>query len=328
MRTVIRLTTLPAALVAASAAFSPAHAARPAPSPVTGELHAPGKWTAARMRQAEANPLDLPERAARPAKNPPVTKAVVAKGHSKAPLKQIGRLYIQGEDGRLGTCTGTVVNTAWPGRGRGSGSLLLTAAHCLQEPSQDWKADSLVFVPDLDRKSTPHGLWSGYRTLMWSPWIKKGDATFDYAFVVMAARGSGTIQQRLNGQSLRFKSEPKSWVRLYGYAVEHYPRDRDYPEKGTVLRVCKGRIQSAWVSFRRFSSLKCDMSRGASGGPLITALKSSGYGRIIGVTSFRKQGEPVLHSAVFDKWTKDLFFRARTIKAPVQPPPQDIVRVS
>ena len=334
MRTATRLTTLPASLLLAAGLASPARAAAPAPSLIAETLDAPGGWTAERMRRAEAGPRDMPELTARvkaakpkPKKVPPITKAVVAKGHRKAPLKQIGRLYITGEDGRVATCTGTVVNSAHPGKGKGNGSVLLTAAHCLQDPADGWNARSLVFAPDLDKAATPHGLWSGYRTLMWSPWAENADPAFDYAFVAMFKRSSGSLQQTTNGQSMRFgMKKPKTWLRLYGYAVQHYPRNQNYPDEGTVLRMCKGRTSTATLGGDRFSTLKCDMSHGASGGPLITDLKKSGYGRIVGVTSFRKQGAARLYSPVLDKWAKDLFFRIRTVRVPVQEAPQDVVR--
>ncbi|MEO3785143.1 serine protease [Actinocorallia sp. B10E7] len=325
------MTTLPTALLLAAGLSSPVRAA-PAPSPVARTLDVPGAWTAERMRRAEAHPRDLPERAAKvrpakPAKTPPITKAVIAKGHRKAPLKQIGRLYITGEDGRVATCTGTVVNSAYPKKGKGNGSVLLTAAHCLQDPDDGWNARSLVFAPDLDKEATPHGLWNGYRTLMWSPWVDRADPAFDYAFVAMSRRSSGTIQKKTSGQSLRFGAKKtRVWLRLYGYAVEHYPRNQDYPENGTVLRMCKGRTVPATLGGDRFSSLKCDMSHGASGGPLITDLKKSGYGRVVGVISFRKQGAARLYSPLFDRWTRELFFRIRTVRVPAQEAPQDVVR--
>lgn len=329
MRTVIRLTMLPTALLLTAGAFSPAHAA-PVPEPVSQTLDAPGGWTAERMRRAEASPRDMPARAVRPkpSKTPPVTKAVVAKGHRKAPLKQIGRLYIAGVDGRVATCTGTVVNSAYPERGKGNGSVVLTAAHCLRDPGDGWRARSLVFAPDLDREATPYGLWGGYRTLMWSPWAERADPAFDYAFVAMSRHSSGTLQRATNGQSLRFGTKNrKVWLRLYGYAVQHYPRNQEYPDGGSVLRMCKGRTKPATVSGRRFYALKCDMSHGASGGPLIASMKKSGYGRIIGVTSFRKQGEAGLYSPILDRRARRLFFRIRTVKTPLQEAPQDVVRV-
>jgi V8-like Glu-specific endopeptidase len=325
MRTALRLTTIPTALLVSVSAFSPGHAA-PAPRPVSHDLEVPGGWSTERMRRAEAEPRDLPVRAAKakPAKSAPVTKAVVAKGHRKAPLKQIGRLYIEGVDGRLATCTGTVVNTAYPKKGKGNGSVILTAAHCLRDPDDGWRARSLVFAPDLDRRSTPYGLWSGHRTLMWSPWTERADPAFDYAFVAMARRDSGTIQKATKGQSLRFDAKKrKVWLRMYGYAVQYQPRNQEYPEGGSVLRMCKGRTAAADLSGRKFLALKCNMSHGASGGPLIASLKKSGYGRIVGVTSFRRQGEARLYSPVLDKNARRLFFSIRTVKVPVQEAPQD-----
>ncbi|WP_106398967.1 trypsin-like serine peptidase [Actinocorallia populi] len=321
---------LPTALLLAVGLAAPVRAA-PAPSPVSQELDAPGGWTAERMRRAEAAPRDMPARTRRaaPKKPPPIAKAVVAAKHRRAPLKQIGRLYITGEDGRVATCTGTVVNTARPGRGKGNGSVLLTAAHCLQDPSDGWNARSLVFAPDLDREAAPHGLWNGYRTLMWSPWTERADPAFDYAFVAMARHSSGTIQKKTNGQSLRFdvKRKARLWSRLYGYAVQHHPRNQDYPEGGSVLRMCRGRTGPVTLSGGRFHTLKCNMSHGASGGPLIAGMRKSGYGRIVGVTSFRKEGEAKLYSPVLDKWAKDLFLRIRTVRVPLQEAPQDVVRV-
>ena len=333
MHPVARMTTFPAALLLAAGVLPAAPAlAEPAPAPVSRSFGQPGEWTAARMRRAEANSRDLPLRQAkpRPGKVPPVAKAVVAQGHRKAPLKQIGRLYMTDAQGQVSSCTGTVVNTAYPEKGEGNGSVLLTAAHCLESPEDGWYAESVVFAPDLDRETAPHGLWNGYRALMWSPWTSRADHAYDYAFLAVARQDSGTLQKRTKGQSLRFDAKKKRmWLRAYGYAAQYSPHEKDYPEGGSVLRMCKGRTGSVVYDVGRFHTLKCNLSHGASGGPLVTGLKKSGYGRIVGVVSFGLKGGTRLHSPVFDKRTKELFFKIRKVRTPLQeaPPAQDLVRV-
>lgn len=334
MRTVIPPVLVPAVLLLAALPLAPAHAADgPArgATPVVRRLDGPGHWTASQMRQAEAHPRDLPAQGRAESKPvPPIVKAVVAQGHHKAPLKQIGRLYVTSTDGRRAYCSATVVNSAYPKKGRGNGSVVLTAAHCLEDKSDNWRARYVAFAPDQDKESTPYGLWSGYRTLMWSGWAKSLDVTYDYAFIALAKRDTGTVQQETNGQSIRFGTrKSRMWLRLYGYAAEYTPGNKPYADGGTVLRMCRGRSETVRRGGSKFLRLRCNLSHGASGGPLIADLKG-GYGRIVGVVSHGLDTKAtVLYSPVMDKWAQKLFFSIRTVKVPVwqDPDPGSVLRV-
>ncbi|WP_344827486.1 hypothetical protein [Actinocorallia longicatena] len=305
--------------------MSPVHAAA-AKSVHEQELKASpdGFWTPERIRRAEANPLDsmMARKVAGPAAAkpvPPVTKAKVVTAHGKAPAKMIGRLYAfqEGSD-QYATCSATVIASGFKGKGKGNQSVVLTAAHCVYNPENGWNPDYIVFNPDTDKGSTPKGLWGGWRISYYNRWRTQADSTADYAFIVMAKHSSGPIQKATGGQSLGYSYKKRDWwAREFGYAAVHNPGDQAYADDGSRLRMCKGHTKQRKVGGQKFLALKCDLSHGASGGPIIVSQKANGYGKVISVVSFfLKKWDGYLYSPIFDRHTRDLFLKMRKYNPP------------
>ncbi|GAB3687457.1 peptidase [Actinocorallia lasiicapitis] len=327
MRSAVRLSILPlAAGSLALATLAPAHAAQEGKDAIGKTAlakPADGFWTAARMRQAEAHPRDMPARAYGPQARkpvPPITKATVATGHGKAPAKMIGRLYIEGNDGGVYTCTGTVINSAFPKKGKGNQSVMLTAGHCVTDPDEGFESRTITFFPDYSDGNARKGVWSGQWVFTYNSWSVRAEPQSDYAMIAMARHSNGPIQKFTGGQSLLTKVKGKRlWVRAYGYAGSHAPNDTEYPDRGDKLRMCKGDFKRRTFGANKEFGLRCDLSHGASGGPLIAKFASSGYGRVISVLSFRlKRDDGYLYAPVFGAATHRMFLAVRKEKTDVR----------
>ncbi|MCA2218437.1 trypsin-like serine peptidase [Jidongwangia harbinensis] len=330
------LTTL---VVGAGAVFIPSAFAAPGPSsdavepsatpadpPVTVrvEQKTPAQlraiWTPERLRQAEANPVDVP--AAPPAGAPkaaddadetaPTLSASAPAVAPKAarstasvsaqatvsvsqrvpnprarPTSAVGRLYFQDakEEGYY-TCTATAItsrnkNTAW------------TAGHCVHRGSggeSGWYRNH-IFIPARDGYDTgPYGYWYGSRTLVPTAWPTRGDTKdSDMGAIVLTPPGSTTLEDAVGAYGYTFGgSTAYASVRTYGYPEKGYNRpDSDFAE-GEYMMFCEGNTVDAATSSATDDRLRmsCDMGAGSSGGPLATGVGTNNI-RIVGTNSSR-----------------------------------------
>ncbi len=311
------------------ALLSPVHAAESSFHNMKLSTIESGFWTAERMRIAEAHPRDLPAGPgasgairAKPKPVPPITKAKVVTAHGKAPVKMVGRLYILGQNQDLYTCSGTVVNTAYAKKGQGNKSVVLTAGHCVEDPKDGFVAKAIRFKPDYADGNSPRGLWDIEWTWTDSRWAKQRNWAYDYSMLVAAKHTNGPLAKFTGAQSMLFTYKKRNfWVRAFGYPSEYTPDNKEYPDKGDKLRMCKGRTKGVSRNGVKSLMLACNMSHGSSGGPLIASLKPNGYGRIISLISFGIGKQTVLNGPIFTKATRALYFKARVQKvSTVQPP--------
>ncbi|MEO5877481.1 MAG: trypsin-like peptidase domain-containing protein [Streptosporangiaceae bacterium] len=331
MHTAVRLLALPLTIGSLSlATLSPVQAA--SSTFHTTKLSTPGAdfWTPERMRVAEAHPRDLPtgpggSGATRAKQKPvkPITRAQVVKAHGRAPVKMVGKLYIVGQNNDLYTCSGTVVNTSYTKKGKGNKSVILTAGHCVEDPKDGFSSKAMRFKPDYADGKSPRGLWDIEWTWTYRNWSSQRNWAYDYAMLVSTKHRNGPVAKFTGAQSMQFNYKKRNyWVRAYGYPAEYTPNNTQYADKGEKLRMCKGRTRGVNRGGLKSLALSCNMSHGASGGPLIASLKKNGYGRIISLVSFGIGKQTVINGPIFNTATRNLYFRARTQKSSTVDAPQ------
>ena len=182
--------------------------------------------------------------------------------------------------GKLNTgCTATLIDAR----------LVVTAAHCILDPRGNWMANAYVFYPNLIRGQARDAaratfVWYGTRT----PLDGASAADQDWAILLLdrdlGAYGWMGIKD--------YSPAPGDKVTLVGYSV-----DADQGKTATAHVDCNVRA----VSDGDFLH-DCDMSRGASGGPLWSYAWSADDPSIVGVQSveWREGGETSLHLASYD----------------------------
>jgi V8-like Glu-specific endopeptidase len=291
-----------------------------------------GFWTPERMRLAEAHPRDLltgpgGSGAIRSLSKPvpPVTKAKVVTAHGRAPVKMVGKLYILAQSGDVYTCTGTVVNTTYAKKGQGNKSVVLTAGHCVEDPKDGFVAKAMRFKPDYADGKAPRGLWDIQWTWTDPHWATGRNWAYDYAMLAAVKHTNGPLAKFTGAQTMAFNYKRRNlWVRAFGYPAQYTPDNKEYPDLGEKLRMCKGRTKGVNRGGLTSLMLACNMSHGASGGPLVASIKPNGYGRIISLISFGIGKQTAVNGPIFNTATKNLYLRARAKKVSTVKPPVEL----
>lgn len=329
MHTAGRLLTLCLGIGSLSLApLSPVHAAQSPFHHMKLSTTGSGFWTPERMRIAEAHPRDLPAgpggsgaTRVKP-KVPPITRATIVTAHGKAPVKMVGKLYILAQSGDVYTCSGTVVNTTYAKKGQGNKSVVLTAGHCVEDPQDGFVAKAIRFKPDYADGKSPRGLWDIEWTWTDRNWGTQRNWAYDYAMLVAAKHTNGPLAKFTGAQTMLFNYKKRNlWVRAFGYPAQFTPDNKEYPDRGEKLRMCKGRTKGVNRSGLTSLMLSCNMSHGASGGPLIASIKPNGYGRIVSLISFGIGKQTAFNGPIFTTATRALYLRARAQKVSTVTPP-------
>ncbi|MBW1602317.1 trypsin-like peptidase domain-containing protein [Streptomyces sp. JJ66] len=200
----------------------------------------------------------------------------------------VGKLVTDLGDGRLGVCSGAIVDSP-------SGSVIATAAHCLTSPEHPAVPRQAWFAPDYpgDPAGPSAVVDQGWKVVSYHTppgWDvnRELDAILphDYAFVTVEERAGRSIQQTYGANRLAFApvdaGEP---VLPMGYPAAP-------PYDGETLAHCLGGAELLTEQTAHASNVgglllrPCPLTQGASGGPWLqdydTATES---GTVVGVMS-------------------------------------------
>ncbi|WP_147450936.1 trypsin-like serine peptidase [Streptomyces hoynatensis] len=192
--------------------------------------------------------------------------AAEAEPWSQGTVRTVGKLIWETQDGRLGLCSGAVVDAP-------NGSVVATAAHCVRSRESAQPPGELWFVPAYD-----HGR-DTYRTDGWrvrslhtpAGWDVTRETVailhHDYAFLTLERRDGRTVEEVYGANRAAF--EPVREDREV--AVLGYPAAAPYD--GETLRYCRGTTDVLREGEAQDPNLGglllpgCDLTAGASGGP-------------------------------------------------------------
>ncbi|MEV6973629.1 serine protease [Kitasatospora sp. NPDC093806] len=276
----------------ATAADSPAAtptAATPTPVPPAVAAPPPEPTPAAQPTPAsepvlttERTPTPTPTPAVTPASDTPPGTTAVAPATPEAAT--VGALFTGAVQPGDHFCTASVLHSP-------TGNLLLTAAHCLDDPA------GVTFAPGYRDGRAPYGTWRVTAVHTTAGWSRDGDQDEDFAILETAADAAGRrIEDVVGGNTLGTDEPFGTPVRLYGY-----PAGREQP---LLCTNTTGR-QSA---FQRVVDCP-DYPGGTSGGPWI----STTTGHVIGAIGGYQEGgdtPDISYSAYFDHTIAALYTEA------------------
>ncbi len=268
-------------------------------------------WSA--DRRARAQTADAAERGDRPAPSTPDGSAATGRAQLAAapPPPSTGSPYAYGglvtkTVGRLFTtlrgvdyaCSATVVSS--PSR-----DLVVTAGHCLHEGSGGEFATNVSFMPGYSGGQLPYGMWIARRITVTPGWGLDGDFDYDTGFALFNTRGGRQLEDVVGAQRIAF-NQPRTFAQ-YAFG---YPRLAPYD--GRRLVYCAG-APSADPYGTASLGLNCDMTGGASGGPLITGLGRAGPGAgwVDSVVSYAYVGETqTIYGTYFGRAIELLYYQS------------------
>ncbi|WP_230204767.1 trypsin-like serine peptidase [Parafrankia elaeagni] len=211
--------------------------------------------------------------------------------------RTVGRLFttLRGIDY---ACTATVVSS--PGR-----DLAVTAGHCLHEGNGGQFATNVAFMPGFADGSPPFGLWTARRITVTPDWGLRGNFDYDTGFVLFNTLGGRHIQDVVGAQKIAFNQPRTSAQYAFGYP-------RLAPYDGDRLIYCAGPPTSDPYGTASIG-LRCDMTGGASGGPLFVGLGRAGPGAgwVDSVVSYAYAGDPgTVYGTYFGRAIELLYYQS------------------
>ncbi|MFD9064243.1 trypsin-like serine peptidase [Kitasatospora purpeofusca] len=181
-------------------------------------------------------------------------------------------------------CTASVLHST-------TGNLLLTAAHCLDDPS------GVVFAPGYRDGRAPYGTWRVTAVHTTTGWSRGGDPDEDFAVLETAADATGRrVEDVVGGNTLGTDEPFGATVRLYGY-----------PAGGESPLLCTN-TTGRQSTYQRVVDCP-DYPGGTSGGPWI----STATGHVVGAIGGYQQGgdtDDTSYSAYFDHTVAALYAEA------------------
>ncbi|MEE1826868.1 trypsin-like peptidase domain-containing protein [Streptomyces sp. BE20] len=264
---------LPAATGAASPAPVTADAA--GPSPAATDPPAPTDATAAPSPVGDSPAGDSPAATA------PGTTAVAP---ATAEAATVGALFTGGVRPGNHFCTASVLHSS-------TGNLLLTAAHCLDDPA------GVTFAPGYRDGRAPYGTWRVTAVHTTTGWSRDGDPDEDFAVLETAADASGhRVEEVVGANPLGTDEDFGTTVRLYGY-----------PSGSEEPLLCTS-VTGRHSAYQRVVDCP-DYPGGTSGGPWI----STTTGRVVGTIGGYQEGgdtPDTSYSAYFDHTVAALYAEA------------------
>ncbi|MBW8485979.1 trypsin-like serine peptidase [Actinomadura parmotrematis] len=252
---------LPAAGIpapAASAAVS-AYAVPLAPADV-GRLRA--HWTPQRMAAASGT-------------GRPVHGSLWAGGG--AVTATTGKIFFSAR-GRDYMCSGSTVRSA-------NRDVVITAGHCVRPAEGGWAAD-WVFVPGYREGRAPYGVYPARRMFVPRAWKRRRDGDHDVALVAVgtavdAGRAARHVGDVVGAQRIAFGGPGRTRTYAFGY-----PSTGRYD--GEHLAYCTGRPAHPRRHPTSGRGMRCDLTRGSSGGPWLADFDpATGTGTVTTVSSFK-----------------------------------------
>jgi V8-like Glu-specific endopeptidase len=211
--------------------------------------------------------------------------AAAADPWAAGPAGTVGKIIWETGDGRLGLCSGAVVDAP-------NGSVIATAAHCVRTRAAPEPPREVWFVPAYDRGRGRHRADGWLVTSFHTPdgWdiARETEAILphDYAFLTVGEKDGRTIQETHGANRLAF--EPVGEGRPV--TVLGYPAAAPYD--GESLHYCAGETDVLTEGEAQQPNLgglllrDCDLTAGSSGGPWLTDWdQAAESGTLVGVTS-------------------------------------------
>ena len=262
MRTLTRgLAAIVAAAVLTAGGLVPATAAEPVIDPQ-------GYWSAEKLRAAAELPAGLPADQGSPA---PAGGRALGWGSTTSVNHTVGRLFLRTPAGDT-SCTAAVVNSA-------TKNLVITAGHCVH-PGGPGNAyyTNFLFAPGWSNGPSAHGYWSGTAVGASAEWTQSTKWDHDYAFVRLAANGGQQLANRVGGNAVAAGAgHVHANVQIWGYPVLA-------PYTGQHAHRCD--VSTTRVNnYAPDARAACGFTHGASGGPWLKDVQSSGLGTVWAVTS-------------------------------------------
>ena len=197
-------------------------------------------------------------------------------------------------------CSATAVNSD-------NQSVVWTAGHCVYtEPGEGprhWLNSRWVFVPGYVNGRAPYGIWRARALYTTQQWLRHGNDAFDIGAAVVEPLNGRTLVDAVGGEGIYF-NQPRG----YRYLSGGYPVDP--PFNGRWLFACDSPVAHLdREEVPATTGIGCDLTGGSSGGGwLIGVAGRSGFGYILGVTSYSIDGERnVLYSPYFGSVAGDLY---------------------
>lgn len=162
-------------------------------------------------------------------------------------LPSVGPLFTHGaaSDHR---CNAAVVDSP-------RGDVILTAAHCVSGSGA-----GIVFAPGYAGGATPYGRWVVQRAYAATGWLAAGDASFDYAFLIVkpqSDQSQSSVESVVGGNSISVAPEAGQQITLVAYVAGR----NDDPV------ICAGTVYST----DGYPSVDCPgYANGTSGGPWLS----------------------------------------------------------
>ncbi len=197
------------------------------------------------------------------------------------PDLRVGAIFL--DDATFHVCTGAVVHSS-------SGSLVLTAAHCLAGASK------IAFVPGFTGNAQPTDVWMADAVYLDPRWIAAKDPHADYAIARVSSLAGGSVESR-TGLALTLGTAPLtgSYVTVMGYP-------------SGVGGAPIGCLAITLTTDSGYPFVKCEgLVGGTSGAPWVSGTTVTG---LIGGLEGGGCAENVSYSAPFDEHVKELLERA------------------
>jgi hypothetical protein len=226
----------------------------------------------------------------------------------------VGRVYGTVPDGRVHSCSATLVASA-------NHSVVWTAGHCVHGGRHSGYYSKLVFAPGLRADGSPggmapYGLWPAVRWATTEAWARVGDQTHfrrDFGVLVVGRDPAGrTITDVLGGaQAISFAPAVPRKVTVLGYPFA--PASAENNALWTCpRRSVRGRYRAVRGLGPNPLVATCGMAVGASGGPWLTNIDANGIGVVRSVTSAAFVGQTSL-GPVQDRVAKRLFLSMQAV---------------
>ncbi|MEY4605348.1 MAG: hypothetical protein RLY45_108 [Actinomycetota bacterium] len=208
-------------------------------------------------------------------------------------------------------------------------SIILTAAHCVFDPSTGF-ASNWIFIPEYDTApvrlsgsfcaSTVHGCWSASSIIVSDQFASEPGFTttavqHDYAFVVVGAGGKSNSQ--LDGVVGSFPISFSGVSASTDAYLFGYPAAGKY--KGTDLVYSRGPIGFDTYTSNTTYRVTSNMTGGSSGGPWFSSFnESTGTGTLMSVNSYGYTGITAMFGPILNSETSGMFSEALTASGNVR----------
>jgi V8-like Glu-specific endopeptidase len=230
-------------------------------------------------------------------------------------LQASGKVYFEMGGGAY-VCSGSVATDT-----RSGYSLVLTAAHCAYDETNEAFATNWLFIPNFDGAptftcaQTVHGCWSAQGLVVHEGYATAGgfntQATIhDFAFAIVGPggkSGSAQLDTTVGSFDITFSSF-SAGTQMYAFG---YPAAGRY--KGKDLTYCAGLIFFDPYNSNLTYGMDCNMTGGSSGGPWLSSFSTgTGVGVLSSLNSYGYSGVRAMHGPKFNADTGDVWSTANS----------------